>query len=67
MALCSGLSPLSILPPRPFTGAAANPSVYMGPAIATGNFTNWYVYWIGPVLGGIAAALICKYGLLKKG
>ena len=51
----------------PFTGAAANPSVYMGPAIATGNFTNWYVYWIGPVLGGIAAALICKYGLLKKG
>ncbi len=47
----------------PFTGAAANPSVFMGPAIATGNFTNWYVYWIGPLIGGIVAALICEYAL----
>lgn len=49
----------------PFTGAAANPAVYMGPAIATGNFANWYVYWIGPVIGGTVAALICEYGLLR--
>ncbi|HUC38503.1 MAG TPA: aquaporin [Candidatus Acidoferrum sp.] len=50
----------------PFTGAAANPSVALGPAIATGNFTNWYVYWIGPVSGAIIAALICEYILLRK-
>lgn len=50
----------------PFTGAAANPAVFMGPAIATGNFTSWYVYWIGPVLGAIIAALICEYGLLRN-
>lgn len=50
----------------PFTGAAANPAVFMGPAIATGNFTNWYVYWIGPVTGAIIAAFICEYGLLLQ-
>lgn len=50
----------------PFTGAAANPSVSLGPAIVTGNFANWYVYWIGPVIGGIIAALICEYGLLRS-
>ncbi len=49
----------------PFTGAAANPAVFMGPAIATGNFTNWYVYWIGPLLGGIVAALVCEYLLIR--
>lgn len=51
----------------PFTGAAANPAVFMGPAIASGNFTNWYVYVIGDVAGGIIAALVCGYGLLRKG
>ncbi len=50
-----------------FTGAAANPSVFMGPAIASGNFANWYVYWIGDLAGGIIAALVCGYGLLRKG
>lgn len=50
----------------PFTGGAANPAVALGPEIATLNFTNWYVYWIGPVIGGIISALICNYILLKS-
>ena len=50
----------------PFTGAAANPSVYMGPAIASGNYANWYVYWVGPISGGIIAALVCGYGLRTR-
>lgn len=50
----------------PFTGAAMNPARAIGPAIASMYFTNWYVYWIGPILGGIAAALIYEYILLKK-
>ncbi len=57
---------IGILFAGPFTGAAANPSVAFGPEIVTGNFTNWYVYWIGPVIGGVLAALICEYALLRK-
>lgn len=45
----------------PFTGAAANPARALGPAIASMNFTNWYVYWIGPIIGAVLAALICEY------
>ncbi len=57
---------IGILFAGPFTGAAANPSVALGPEIATLNFTNWYVYWIGPVLGAVIAALICEYLILRR-
>ena len=50
----------------PFTGAAMNPARAIGPAIAAGFYTNWYVYWIGPVLGAIIAALIYQYGIIGR-
>ncbi|MEZ0327392.1 MAG: aquaporin [Fimbriimonas sp.] len=42
----------------PFTGAALNPARYLGPAIAAGNLTDWYVYLGGPLVGAVAVALI---------
>ena len=35
----------------PLTGAAMNPARWFGPAIASGAFPNWYVWWIGPAMG----------------
>jgi len=29
-----------------------------GPALASGQFTHHYVWWIGPILGGIAAGFV---------
>ncbi|MDE1824859.1 MAG: aquaporin [Candidatus Micrarchaeota archaeon] len=40
------------------TGAAMNPARAIGPMIAAGFFSNWYVYWIGPIVGAIIAALL---------
>lgn len=57
---------MCILVAGPLTGAAANPARAIGPMFVTYNFTNWYVYWIGPILGGILAALIYQYIILKK-
>jgi MIP family channel proteins len=49
-----------------FTGAAMNPARAIGPAIASMTFANWYVYWIGPILGAVIAALLYNYVILKN-
>ncbi|MDE1810488.1 MAG: aquaporin [Candidatus Micrarchaeota archaeon] len=56
---------VDVLAIGPFTGAAMNPARAIGPTIASMFFTNWYVYWIGPILGGVVAALLYKYLILK--
>jgi glycerol uptake facilitator-like aquaporin len=43
------------------TGAAMNPARWFGPAVAAGAFDNWYVWWIGPFLGAVVAALLYRY------
>lgn len=48
------------------TGAAMNPARAIGPAIASLYFTNWYVYWIGPIVGAVVAALIYTYAVMEK-
>ena len=48
------------------TGAAANPARAFGPAAISGNFTAQAVWWIGPILGAVVAALLWDRVLLKK-
>jgi MIP family channel proteins len=49
---------LDILAGGPLTGAAMNPARWLGPAIIQGTYANIAVYLIGPVVGGVLAALI---------
>jgi MIP family channel proteins len=42
----------------PFTGGSLNPARSLGPAVASGVFEGQAVYWIGPVVGALAAALL---------
>ena len=48
------------------TGAVANPARAFGPAIISGNLTAQAVWWIGPILGAVLAALLWEHVLLKK-
>ncbi len=50
----------------PLTGAAMNPARAFGPALASGYWATQLVYWVGPLLGAIAAALAYKYLLSEN-
>jgi MIP family channel proteins len=43
------------------TGAAMNPARHVATAVPAVFFDNWYVYWIGPLLGAAIAALSIRY------
>ncbi|MGI0092086.1 MAG: MIP/aquaporin family protein [Nitrososphaerales archaeon] len=50
----------------PFTGAAMNPARAIGPMIAGLFFPGyWYIYWVGPIIGGILAGLVYHHVLEK--
>ncbi len=42
----------------PFTGASLNPARSLGASIIAGDFENHWIYWVGPIIGGISAGLI---------
>ena len=44
------------------SGGSMNPARVFGPAMASGHFANHYVWWIGPIIGGVIAGF--TYDLL---
>lgn len=56
---------MDILAGGTLTGGAMNPARAFGPALFSGFWRNQIVYWIGPLLGGVLAALVYESTLLR--
>ncbi|KAM9845485.1 aquaporin FA-CHIP-like [Aulostomus maculatus] len=49
-----------------YTGCSINPARSFGPALILNDFTNHWVFWVGPMCGGVAAALVYDFLLSPK-
>jgi len=53
-----------ILAGGPITGASMNPARSFGPALVTGHWEWHWMYWLAPILGACAAAILYHWFLL---
>jgi len=56
---------VGILAIGPITGGALNPARAFGPAIATGVFERSWVYWVGPLIGGILGGAMGNFMMVR--
>ena len=42
------------------SGTSVNPARSLGPSVISGVWTGWWIYWIGPFLGGLLAIMVCS-------
>lgn len=49
-----------------FTGAAMNPARHFGPALAGGYWGDWWIWWFGPIAGGVVAASLYDALILSR-
>lgn len=50
----------------PATGAGLNPARWLGPAITSGKFDDFWLYILGPVIGAVLAALTYRAVVLRQ-
>jgi aquaporin Z len=44
----------------PISGTSTNPARSLGPAVISGRWDGWWIFWVGPLIGSLAACLACS-------
>ncbi len=45
----------------PVSGTSTNPARTLGPALVSGQWDGWWIYWVGPLVGTFAATLAISF------
>jgi len=64
--LVAGAVTVGVLAGGILTGAAMNPLRAFGPALVSGQWSFQMVYWVGPMLGGALAGVVCGHFLFAE-
>ena len=43
------------------SGTSTNPARSLGPALISGQWQGWWIYWVGPTAGMLLAVLACSF------
>jgi aquaporin Z len=44
----------------PISGTSTNPARSFGPALISGEWSAWWIYWLGPLAGAVVAIAACS-------
>jgi aquaporin Z len=45
----------------PISGTSTNPARSLGPAVVSGEWRGWWIYWIGPLIGTLVAVVVFSF------
>jgi aquaporin Z len=60
-ALFPFLYAIMVYAEAPISGTSTNPARSLGPAILSGEWEGWWVYWAGPLIGMFLAILVFSF------
>lgn len=50
----------------PVSGTSTNPARSLGPAVISGNWHGWWVYWAGPIAGALIGVALTRLHPLRR-
>jgi aquaporin Z len=45
----------------PISGTSTNPARSLGPAIVSGEWEGWWIFWVGPLIGTLVAVVVFSF------
>jgi aquaporin Z len=49
----------------PVSGTSTNPARSLGPAVIAGVWRDWWVYWLGPLIGALLSVMLYRFTWLR--